>query len=75
MGEKEIFNTLYTKYNKLFLTKNEVSQELGISETTLNRRIKKKEALPNFEKDGGKYLFPIIEIVKYLLAISALKSF
>lgn len=75
INEQEIFKTLYSKYDKLFLNKDEVSKELGISQTTLNRKLKAKEALPIFEKDGGKYIFPIVGLVQYLLSMSSLKSF
>lgn len=74
INEKELFNTLYNKYNKLFLNKEEICKELNISQATLNRRLKAQEALPAYEKDGGKYLFPIMGLAQYTLAINALNS-
>ncbi|MDK2063349.1 hypothetical protein PT447_00245 [Aliarcobacter butzleri] len=74
MNEKELFNTLYNKYNKLFLNKEEICKELNISQATLNRRLKAQEALPAYEKDGGKYLFSIMGLAQYTLAINALNS-
>ena len=59
INEKEFFDILYSKYQKLFLNKEEISFELGISQSTLNRKIKSQEALPTFEKEGGKYLFSL----------------
>lgn len=73
INENEVFNTLYNKYNKLFLNKEEISRELGISQATLNRRIKGCEALPLFEKEHGKYFFSILSLVKYTLALNSLK--
>ena len=74
INEQEIFNKLYDKYNKLFLNKEEISKELGISQTTLNRRLKAQEALPEYEKDGGKYMFSILGLSKYVVALNALNN-
>lgn len=74
INETELFNTLYAKYDKLFLNKEEICKELNISQATLNRRLKAQEALPSYEKEGGKYIFPIIGLTKYTLAINALHS-
>lgn len=74
MSEKDIFDTLYFKYKKLFLNKSEISEELGFSESTLNRKLKQKEALPSFVKEGGKYLFPLLGLVKYSVALNKLKN-
>lgn len=72
INEEQIFNKLYDKYNKLFLSKKEVCVELNISLATLNRRIKDCEALPEYEVIGGKYQFSILSIVAYLIALNAL---
>lgn len=73
MNKKEIidrtFNALFTKYRTLNLTKEEVSEVLNISQTTLNRKLKKMEALPTHHKIGGKYLFPVQGISEYQYAM------
>ena len=74
INEKEFFDILYSKYQKLFLNKEEICKELNISQATLNRRLKAQEALPAYEKDGGKYLFSIMGLAQYTLAINALNS-
>lgn len=75
INEKEIFNALYNKYNKLFLNKDEISKELGISQATLNRRIKAKEALPDFQKEGRVYYFPLTSLCNYLLNLKSEHNF
>ena len=50
INEKEFFDILYSKYQKLFLNKEEISFELGISQSTLNRKIKKNFTVFYFTK-------------------------
>lgn len=57
INEKEFFDILYSKYQKLFLNKEEISFELGISQSTLNRKIKSQEALPTFERGRKIFIF------------------
>lgn len=56
---------LFSKFKKLILTKEEVAEILGISQSTLNRRIKEGSELPSYKKIGGKYFFPIEAIALY----------
>ncbi|MGB6328256.1 MAG: hypothetical protein WBF48_04975 [Halarcobacter sp.] len=63
------FNSLYSEYKTLNLTKEQVSEVLNISQATLNRRLKDSEALPEHTVFGGRYLFPIHEVAAYEAAM------
>ena len=60
---------LKTKYKKLMLSKKELAQELGISESTINLYISKNTNLPDYKKmaDGknSRVMFPLINIIVY----------
>ncbi len=61
---------LYSKYNKLALTKKELCKELGFSLRTLNTRISQNMDIPSYIKGKGtnsKVLFPIDAIADYLM--------
>lgn len=72
---KAIYQGLNDKYKKLALTKKELSQELGISVSSINYYLSKGINLPRYKKFdgkgmggyGGKVLFPLTEIAKYLI--------
>ncbi len=80
MDEKTqiIYQMLSQKYKKQTLDKKELSQELGISVSTINYYLSKGRSLPNYKKfggknqsgNGGRVLFPVSEIAKYLAEIN-----
>jgi transcriptional antiterminator len=82
MDEKTqvIYQALSQKYKKQALDKKELSQELGISVSTVNYYLAKGRSLPNYKKlsgenqggNGGRILFPISEVAKYLAETSKL---
>lgn len=52
------------------LTKSQLSIVLGVSTQTIDRRIKEGINLPNYTRSGEgikcTYIFPVIEVAKYL---------
>ncbi len=69
-----IFKILYDKYNKLALNKEELSAELGISQSTLNRMIRDENLPIAYTRLGNKYLFTIKSLSEYYEAIDLLAS-
>jgi len=62
-----VFNTLYTKYGTLNLTKKQLSTELNISVRTIDKYICQSVGIPNYIKmNNGRVLFPIIDVRKFL---------
>jgi len=58
---------LIEKYNKVALTKQELSQELGISTRFISDRVRECSAeVPGFIKSGRTTLFPIKEVAFFL---------
>jgi len=61
---------LSSRYKKSTLTKQELSNELGISVSSINNYIVKGCGIPSYVKVGngknGKVIFPIINVVDYL---------
>ncbi len=59
-------NRLETKYHRALL-KKEVAHEMGISLSTLDRRLEKAEDLPQYKvTKTGTYLFPLSAVALYL---------
>ena len=67
---EQIHNDLKQRYNKSTLTKKELSNELGVSVSSINSYIVKGTGIPEYIKVGtgknGKVLFPVVNIVQYL---------
>ncbi len=67
---KLIHEEMMKKYNKSTLTKKELSKELGVSVSTINKYIGDKEGIPEYIKVGtgknGTVLFPVVNVVDYL---------
>lgn len=71
-----IYQALNQKYKKQALDKKELSQELGISVSTINYYLSRGISLPDYKKlggkivggNGGRVLFPISEVARYLAA-------
>ena len=61
---------LKTKYKKLMLSKKELAQELGISESTINLYISKNTNLPDYKKmavgKNTRVMFPLINVAQFL---------
>ena len=67
---KTIHEDLNNRYQKSTLTKKELSNELGISVSSINTYIGKGEGIPEYIKVGnaknGTVLFPLVNVVDYL---------
>lgn len=65
-----IYERLLTQYKKSVLDKKELSQELGISVSTINNYIAKGAGIPEYIKIGiginSRVLFPIENVVAYM---------
>ncbi len=66
----QILNYLTTKYRRLTITKTELSEELGVSLSTIDKMIAKKNVLPKPIKFGrsknATIRFNIVDIAKYI---------
>ena len=69
--QNTILGLLHSKYNKLALTKSELSIELGISPRTINNRMSLNMGLPDYIKTGNQknssVLFPIDAIADFMM--------
>ncbi|HRG62261.1 MAG TPA: NUMOD1 domain-containing DNA-binding protein [Burkholderiales bacterium] len=70
MSDK-IYQELKAKYHKSAISKRELAEELGCSESTINYYISKGINLPNYKKlqgkgNGGKVIFPLHEVAVFL---------
>ena len=63
--EKVIFQTLYSKYNKLGLSKVEMSLECGCSTSTLDRLRSQSLGCSYKKEKNGDLIYTLIEIAKY----------
>ncbi len=61
---------LYEKYNKTAINKQEYASEIGVSVSTVDNHISKKEGVSNYIKLGSsknaRIIFPIEEVAKFL---------
>lgn len=68
--EQIIFQTLYGKYNKLGLSKSEMSLECGCSTSTLDR-LKSQSLGCSYKKErNGDIFYPLTEIAKYYTRVT-----
>lgn len=63
--EKVLFETLYNKYKKIALSKKEMSQETGVSISTLDRLRKSGLGCSYIKKGKGDIFYPLTELAKY----------
>lgn len=64
-----MFELLYKKYNRFFLTKKELAYELKISAATLNRQLKSDTLNIGYTVFGGQYRFSLKSLSNYLEAV------
>ncbi len=62
--QKQIVEMLYAKHGKLYLTKDEVTQELQVSQATIDRMRKRGEIKSS--KIGNQVRFSLNEIAKFV---------
>lgn len=63
--EQVMFDTLYTKYRKLAISKKEMSQETGQSISTLDRLRKSGLGCSYIKQGNGDIFYPLSELAKY----------
>jgi hypothetical protein len=63
--EKVLFETLYSKYKKIAISKNEMSLETGQSISTLDRLRKSGLGCAYIKKGNGDIFYPLTELAKY----------
>lgn len=63
--EKVVFNTLYSKHQKIALSKKEMSLESGVSISTLDRLRKDGLGCGYIKQNKGDVFYPLIELAKY----------
>jgi predicted DNA-binding transcriptional regulator AlpA len=66
----ELFQALIKKYGRTVISKSEMAQELGVSNSTLDLYIAKGTGLPNYKKLGkaknAKVVFNLVDVADYL---------
>lgn len=67
MDEKMIFESLYTKYNKMLLSKKECGAELSKSVSTLDRERKLSYGVQYLKYGNGNIYYPLVEIARYII--------
>lgn len=65
--EKIIFDSLYSKYNKLLLSKKECSRELNKSTATLDRERSMALGVQYIKEGRGNVFYPLTEIARYIV--------
>jgi len=70
MTNQIIYNSLYKKYGKVALSKQELAKELGLGLSTISKMMSEGVGLPNFIKVGtainSRVLFPLDEVASFL---------
>ncbi len=65
--EKIIFDSLYSKYKKLLLSKKECSRELNKSIATLDRERRNAVGVQYIKEGQGDVFYPLTEIARYIV--------
>jgi hypothetical protein len=64
------YQYLVDKYQKLTITKSELSEELGVSVRSINNAIVRGSGVPEYIKMGesknSTVVFPIVNVVEYM---------
>lgn len=68
--QDKIYQELRKKYKRITISKSEMSNELGISNSTLDLYIAKGIGLPNYKKLGtaknAKVIFNLLDVAEFL---------
>lgn len=68
--QDKIYQELRNKYKRMTISKSEMSNELGISNSTLDLYISKGIGLPNYKKLGtaknSKVIFNLLDVAEFL---------
>ena len=63
--EKIVFDTLYTKYKKVAISKKEMSRETGLSVSSLDRLRRSGLGCAYLKQGQGDVFYPLMELAKY----------
>lgn len=70
LQQEKLYLYLQKKYKRAVISKAEMAEELGISNSTLDLYISKGSGLPNYKKLGkaknAKVVFNLIDIAEFL---------
>ncbi|MFW9625337.1 MAG: helix-turn-helix transcriptional regulator [Sulfurospirillum sp.] len=70
MQAEKLYVYLQKKYKRAVISKSEMAEELGISNSTLDLYIAKGTGLPNYKKLGkaknAKVVFNLIDVAEFL---------
>lgn len=66
--EKVIFDSLYSKYSKMLLSKKECGRELSKSVATLDRERKLALGVQYIKSGQGNIYYPLLEIARYIIS-------
>lgn len=67
--ERVLFETLYSKYKKVAISKKEMSLETGQSISTLDRLRKNGLGCGYIKKNNSDVFYPLQEIAKYYSSV------
>ena len=66
----ETFKYLASKYNKASISRTELSDELGISLSTIDRQLNQGIGLPGFKRIGNgkraRIIFPLESVARFI---------
>lgn len=61
-----VYDKLYKKYNKSILIKAEVAEEMGVSQRSINRRLKEGKMVKPIESGERRLEWSLKDIATYL---------
>lgn len=68
--QDKIYQELRKKYKRMTISKSEMSNELGISNSTLDSYLARGTGLPNYKKLGtaknAKVIFNLLDVAEFL---------
>ena len=67
---KVIFDTLYSKYNKIAICKKEMAKETGFSTSSLDRLRGMGLGCSYIKEKNGNIIYPLMELAKYYTQVN-----
>lgn len=67
---KVIFETLYSKYNKMAICKKEMAKETGFSTSSLDRLRSMGLGCSYIKEKNGNIMYPLTELAKYYTQVT-----
>jgi len=70
LQQEKLYNYLIKKYKRAVISKTEMADELGVSNSTIDLYLSKGQGLPNYKKLGkaknAKVVFNLIDVADFL---------